>query len=135
MAAFDAPNRETCVVSRPVTNTPLQALVLLNDVQYVEAARAFGQRLALREAKDDVGKLQWGVLEALSRPATEKELTVLTAALKRERERYAKDTAAAQALVAVGEAARERKLPVAEHAAWTQVAATLLNLSEVVTKN
>jgi len=135
MAAFDAPNRETCVVSRPVTNTPLQALVMLNDVQYVEAARAFGQRLALWEAKDDVGKLQWGVLEALSRPATEKELTVLTAALQRERQRYAKDTAAAQALVAVGEAARERKLPVAEHAAWTQVAATLLNLSEVVTKN
>jgi hypothetical protein len=123
------------VVSRPVTNTPLQALVMLNDVQYVEAARAFGQRLALLDAKDDAGKIQWGVLEALSRPATEKELTVLTAALKRERARYAQDAAAAQALVAVGEAARDRKLPVVEHAAWTQVGAILLNLSEVVTKN
>lgn len=135
MAAFDAPNRETCVVSRPVTNTPLQALVLLNDVQYVEAARAFGQRLALREEKEDTAKVQWGVLEALSRPATEKELAVLTAALQRERARYARDAAAAQALVTVGEAPRDRRLPAAEHAAWTQVAATLLNLSEVVTKN
>ncbi len=135
MAAFDAPNRETCVVSRPLTNTPLQALVLLNDTQFVEAARGFAQRILARPDVDDTNRLRWAVLEALSRPPTETENRVLLAALERERATYRADEAAARALLRVGESPAPRAHPPAELAAWTQVAATLFNLSEFVTKN
>lgn len=135
MAAFDAPNRETCVVSRPLTNTPLQALVLLNDTQFVEAARGFAQRLLQRPESDDRERLRWAMLEALSRPPTESESRVLLAALQRERATYQADEAAARALLRVGESPLPRALPTAELAAWTQVASTLFNLSEFVSKN
>jgi hypothetical protein len=134
MSVFDAPNREVCVVSRPSTTTPLQALVLLNDVQFVEASRAFAQRILLREG-DDTAKLRWASAECLSRWPTERELSVMTAALRRERARYSADEAAARAFLANGESPRNETLPVAEHAAWSQVAALLLNLSETVTRN
>jgi len=134
MAAFDAPNRETCVVSRPTTNTPLQALVMLNDVQFVEAARCFAQKI-LMHAGNDSSKLQWAFLESLSRPASEYELGLLQKSLSRERSRYRKDKQAARALISVGESLRNRDLPVEEHAAWTQIASTVFNLSETVTRN
>ncbi len=134
MAAFDAPNRETCVVSRPTTNTPLQALVLLNDVQYVEAARAFAERI-LKQGQDDRGRIQWAILTALSRPAIEQELDVFGKAIARERARYRADPAAAQRLLAVGESPRDPRIPLEEHAAWMQIASTILNLSETVTSN
>ncbi len=135
MAAFDAPNRETCVVSRPITNTPLQALVLLNDTQFVEAARVFAQRVLAQEAADDPERLRWAVQEALSRPPTADEQRVLLAALARERQRYQADEQAARSLLHVGESPASRTLPIAELAAWTQIATTLFNLSEMVTKN
>lgn len=134
MAAFDAPNRETCVVSRPTTNTPLQALVLLNDVQFVEASRAFAERI-LEQPGDDREKLSWAILEALSRPPSDQELTVLANAVVRERERYQADPDAAKELLSVGESIRNRKIPAIEHAAWTQAANTILNLSDAVTRN
>jgi hypothetical protein len=134
MAAFDAPNREVCVVARPSTTTPLQALVLLNDVQFVEASRGFAERIVGR-APDDAPRLRWAFCECLSRPPTEKELAVLTAALRRERNRYSADEAAARAYLANGESPRNEKIPPAEHAAWSQIAALLLNLSETVTRN
>ncbi len=134
MAAFDAPNRETCVVSRPATNTPLQALVMLNDVQFVEAARAFAERILTQDG-DDRAKLSWAVLQALSRPASDQELQVLERALSRERARYQAEPRAAELLLRVGESPRNRELPAAEHAAWAQIASTLLNLSEAVTRN
>ena len=135
MAAFDAPNRETCVVSRPLTNTPLQALVLLNDTQFVEAARSFAQRILSRPGSDDAQRLHWALLEALSRPPTEKESRVLLAALQRERATYQASEADARALLRVGESPVPRTHPPAELAAWTQVASTILNLSEFVSKN
>lgn len=134
MAAFDAPNRETCVVSRPTTNTPLQALVLLNDVQFVEAARAFAERI-IASADDDESRIRWAVVECLSRQAEERELQVLTKALGRERNHYRSDHAAAEELLKVGESRRNRKIDPKEHAAWTQVACLLMNLSETVTRN
>ena len=90
MVAFDAPNRETCVVFRNPTTTPLQALVLLNDVQFVEASRAFAARIA-RHDGDDAARLRWAFEECLSRPPSEAELSVLTAALSRERQRACRD--------------------------------------------
>jgi hypothetical protein len=157
MTAFDAPNREVCTVARSNTNTPLQALVVLNDVQFVEAARAFAERMLAPGASgrrgdgetergrggeagkggegDDQARLRWAFAECLSRPPTERELGVLSGALQRERARYAKNEAAARAFLAAGESPRDERIPAAEHAAWSQVAALLLNLSETVTRN
>jgi hypothetical protein len=134
MTVFDAPNRETCVVARPATTTPLQALVLLNDVQFVEAARAFAQRM-LQHHGDDRERLLWGFEEATSRPPGDGELKVLNAALSRERRRYAANEQLARELLSAGESPRDERLPVPEHAAWAQVAALILNLSETVTRN
>jgi len=134
MAAFDAPNREVCTVDRGRTTTPLQALVLLNDTQYVEASRAFAQRILQRRG-NDTARLRWAFGECLSRPPNPKELQVLAAALRRERSRYAANPAAAQAFLAVGESPRDTRLPLSEHAAWSQVGALLLNLSETITRN
>ena len=134
MASFDAPNRETCVVDRAITNTPLQALVLLNDVQFVEAARAFAER-ALAMGGDDARRLAWAFREATSRMPDAQEEKVLARALARERATFKADADAAAALLAQGESARNAALDPVEHAAWTQVAALILNLSEVITRN
>jgi hypothetical protein len=134
MASFDAPNREVCVVDRATTNTPLQALVLLNDVQFVEAARAFAER-ALALAGDDARRLEWAFREATSRAPDEREMQVLLRALTRERAEFAADPASANALLSHGESPRNQEIAPEEHAAWTQVAALILNLSEIVTRN
>jgi hypothetical protein len=134
MVAFDAPNREVCTIARSNTTTPLQALVSLNDTQFVEAARALGERLANRTGNDDA-KLRWAFLEVVSREPSAQELAVATKTLARERARYARDTARAQAVLSVGESPRDQQIPAAEHAAWMQVSTLLLNLSEAVTRN
>ena len=134
MVAFDAPNRETCVVSRPATTTPLQALVLLNDVQFVEAARAFAERIIAR-TDHDADRLRWAFAECVSRPPSDEEFAVLTRALQRERARYAADESTAREYLANGESPRNENIPAPEHAAWSQIAALLLNLSETVARN
>ena len=98
MVAFDAPNREICTVARPTTTTPLQALVLLNDVQFVEASRAFAERI-LEQPMDETDRLRWAFEECVSRQPTDAELAVLSKALARERARYAADQAAAHKLL------------------------------------
>lgn len=134
MTAFDAPNREVCTIARGNTTTPLQALVTLNDPQFVEAARVFAQRTLLHQG-DDTRRLQWAFLQATSRQPRTAELDVLKSALARERARYqAKPELATQAL-SVGESPRHDSIPAAEHAAWMQIASLLLNLSESVTRN
>jgi mono/diheme cytochrome c family protein len=134
MTTFDAPNREVCVVARPSTTTPLQALVLLNDTQFVEASRAFAERI-LRRPGNDRQRLAWAFLEAVGRPVSETELDVLVASLARERQRYAAAPEAADAFLRNGESRRDEALPVVEHAAWGAVASLLLNLSETITRN
>ncbi|MEY3529948.1 MAG: hypothetical protein RLZ70_1016 [Verrucomicrobiota bacterium] len=134
MVAFDAPNREVCTVTRGNTSTPLQALVTLNDTQFVEASRALGERLAKRGG-NDAAKLRWAFLEVVSREPTAQELTVVTKTLARERARYAGDAASAVNVLSVGESPRDAQIPAGEHAAWMQVATLLLNLSEAVTRN
>ena len=134
MVAFDAPNREVCTVARSNTNTPLQALVLLNDVQFVEAARVLAERL-LAAAADDDARLRHAFLATLSRPPAAAESAVLSRTLTRERARSARDEAAARALLAAGESPRDERIPAPEHAAWTQVASLVLNLSETVMRN
>jgi hypothetical protein len=133
MAIFDAPNREVCSIGRAATNTPLQALVTLNDPQFVEAARVFAESLLTMDAADDA-RLSDGFRRVTARPAAAEELAVLTRALARERDRYRADPAAAAELLGIGESPRAASLDPAEHAAWTQVCSMLLNLSESLTR-
>ena len=135
MALFDAPNREICTFDRATTNTPLQALVMLNDAQFVEAARAFAERI-MRHEGGDAQKLVWAFAEATSRTPKPAEAEVLATALARERSYFAMNPEAADKLLAHGESPRDASLaPATEHAAWSQVAALLLNLSETVTRD
>jgi hypothetical protein len=108
--------------------------VLLNDVQYVEASRAFAERI-LDQPADDANRLRWAFEECVSRQPTNAELAVLTNALNRERTRYQANPNAAEQYLANGESPRNEKIQTTEHAAWSQVAALLLNLSETVTRN
>ena len=134
MVAFDAPNREVCTVGRATTDTPLQALVLLNDVQFVEAARVFAERI-VRSGPTDGARLAWAFSTATSRAGQPDELAVLQRALVRERAHFAANPDDAARLLAVGEAPRDASLDPVEHAAWAQVATLLLNLSETITRN
>ncbi|WP_148075062.1 PSD1 and planctomycete cytochrome C domain-containing protein [Bythopirellula goksoeyrii] len=134
MAAFDAPTRETCTIQRLSTTTPLQALVLLNDTQFVEAARNFAERIIAHGNKDS-DRARWAFEECVSRTPTVEELEVLANALDRERRRYSDDQTAAEEFLANGESPRNEQIPPGEHAAWSQVAALLMNLSETVTCN
>lgn len=132
MAAFDAPNREACTTDRGVTNTPLQAFILMNDPQYVEAARVFAQSL-LESEQTDLERLATAFERVTSRPPTAFELKILTTSLKRERTKNS-DPENAVRLLSVGESPRNPDLPVLEHAAWTNLCGLLLNLSEAVTR-
>ena len=134
MAIFDAPNREVCTVDRANTNTPLQALVMLNDAQFVEAARAFAQR-ALQHGGTDDQRLAWMFAEATAREPSPAELATLQRALGRERAMFETAPERARSLLSIGEAPRDESIAPREHAAWTQVATLLLNLSETITKN
>ena len=134
MVTFDAPNREVCTIARGNTTTPLQALVLLNDPQFVEAARALAER-TLRQPGDDASHLRWAILTATAREPKPAEIAILQGTLARERKRYAAHPDAAQAALGVGESPRNGSIPAPEHAAWMQVATLILNLSEFVTRN
>ncbi len=87
------------------------------------------------ERERDEARLRWAFVACLSRPPEPQEFSVLAAALKRERAHYVKNESAARALLAVGESPRNEQIPVAELAAWTQVASLLFNLSETITRN
>ena len=127
LIAFDAPSREECTVERPRSNTPQQALVLLNDPTYVEAARVLAAR-TYRAAKDDPARLTWAC-----RSPREAESKVLLSLLALHTDRYAKDEAAAKAILSVGDAPAETS-ELAVLAAWTSVTRTLLNLHETITR-
>lgn len=136
MAAFDAPTREVCTVRRRITNTPQQALVLLNDPQFVEAARALAQRMVAGEGfsgrpEDRIAR---AFLEVTARRPGGRELATLTRLHARQRERFAVEPASAAKLLAVGESPAAGAQP-ADLAAFTMVARAILNLSETITRN
>jgi hypothetical protein len=134
MATFDAPDRETCTSRRAQTNTPLQALVLMNDPAYVEAARALAERTLVEGGRDDRARLAYAFRLATARSPSNREADVLRQLLRQRREGFAQDRQAAAALVSVGESRRNRNLDVAELAAWTTVTSVILNLDETITK-
>ncbi|MFO0845018.1 MAG: DUF1549 and DUF1553 domain-containing protein [Gemmataceae bacterium] len=134
LKAFDAPSREECTAQRPVSNTPLQALALLNDPSFVEAARAFAARALTGEGTDEQ-RLSFVWREALSRPITTREQKVLARLLRQQREHYRANADEARKLLQVGQASPPVGIDVAELAAWAAVARAVLNLDEVVTRN
>jgi hypothetical protein len=135
LKAFDAPSREECTARRPVSNTPLAALALLNDPSFVEAARAFAARVVREGGKAEENQVRWAWRAVLSRPPEEREVAALARLYRQEREQYATDRAAAEKLVRVGLSPRPEEIDVAELAAWTAVARALLNLNEAITRN
>ena len=135
MTNFDAPNREQSCTRRERNNTPMQALQLLNDVQYFEAARALAERVLAEGGKDDATRLRWLFRTVLSRVPDEKETGLLTDALAQQRYHAGADAKAAEAIVAAGESVPKQAAPATETAAWTMVANLVLNLDETVTRN
>ncbi|MBK7644313.1 MAG: PSD1 domain-containing protein [Planctomycetes bacterium] len=134
LQTFDAPTRESCVVRRITTNTPLQALVLWNDVQFVEAARVLAQHV-LEQPAADAERLASLFERATAREPAQEVLAPLTKLLERFRARYADDEAAAKELVAQGMAPRPMDADARELAAWTMVASTVLNLDATLCRN
>jgi hypothetical protein len=135
LATLDAPDREVCVVRRSRTNTPLQALVLMNDPTYVEAARKLAERIMKEGGATADERIAFAFKLATARSPKEKEVTVLKRVFESQRERYAKDKPAAEKLLKVGESPRDEKLDVVELASWAMVANAIMNLDEVVTRN
>jgi hypothetical protein len=134
LLAFDASTREECTVDRPCSNTPLQALALLNDPTYVEAARALAERV-LSEADRDTGKrLAFLYRTVLSREPRPEEVEVLSELLAEHRRQYEADRKAAAALLVVGQREKPENLDAANAAAWTSVARTVLSLHETITR-
>jgi hypothetical protein len=132
---FDAPNREQLCALRDRTNTPLQALHLMNDVQHIEAARALAERVLTEGGKDDTDRITFLYRTVLSRKPDADELRLVTAALAKQRELFAADYAAAAKLVALGESKPRSAAPVTETAAWAMTASLVLNLDETVSRN
>jgi hypothetical protein len=134
LSVFDAPNREICSIVRLPTNTPLQALVTLNDPQFVEASRALAVKLLDAPLPDDRARLAAAFERTTSRTPKPAELDTLETSLKRERQRYNADPKSAAELLSIGELPQNTKHALPELAAWTQLASTLLNLSETITR-
>jgi hypothetical protein len=131
---FDVAARQTCQVKVARTNTPLHALVTLNDVTYVEAARALAQRVLLGPAADDAARLSEAFRRCTARPPQPRELAVLSRRLQTLREHFSRDEAAAKKLISVGESVPTEQIPPSELAAFTSVASLLLNLDETISK-
>ncbi|MFP6666810.1 MAG: PSD1 and planctomycete cytochrome C domain-containing protein [Pirellulales bacterium] len=135
LQAFDAPAREECVAARPRSNTPQQALVLLNDPTYVEAARALGAKMMLEGGGTVDQRNAWVYRRALARNPSEDELAILKAVFERHLKKYDEDADAAAKLLEIGEAELPDNVDVTELAAWTAVARVILNLHETITRN
>jgi hypothetical protein len=138
LVAFDAPSREECTAKRARSNTPLQALVLLNDPSFVEAAHAFGRGIMDCNEKDVDQKIDWAVFTALARRPSGAERRVLGEVYRAQLERYRGDPSAARQLLGVGQRTVPADLSpetVAQMAAWTSVARVLLNLHETITRS
>ena len=134
LALLDAPAREICTVRRARTNTPLQALALLNDVQFFETARHLARRMMVEGGADPDGRIRLGWRLATARPPSPQESDELRELLEHYQAIYTEDPEAALELLGVGDSEPDGTLPASELAAWTLIANLLLNLDETVTK-
>ena len=136
LANFDAPSREECIAARTVANTPQQALTLLNDPNFVEAARAFARSILADDnvrSLDDNQRLNIIFERALARPIKDREQTALLSFLVNQRDEARKDPAAARQLVQLGPEEKSVLDPT-EWAAWTEVCRVVMNLHETLTR-
>ena len=134
MAAFDAPEREYCVVRRSRTNTPLQAIVMMHDPQFVEAARHLGLRMKQHGGKNISEQLRYGFRVCFSRLPSSQELTVLEGLFRERRQHFSENPGAASKLLSVGDSPVPDEIDHVELAAYTSIGRILMNLSEFVTK-
>ena len=134
LLTFDAPTREFCNIRRSTTNTPLQALVLWNDVQFVEAARTFAQR-ALTARADDGERLGWMFLSCTGRAPDASEGAALSAALAAFRQRYLDAPEDAKSLLSIGDSALPMETNLPELAAWTLIANAVLSLDATISRS
>jgi hypothetical protein len=134
MVAFDAPGRETCVVREVRTDTPLQALNVLNDVTFVEAARGFGERILQEAGPNPEVRLAAAFQAATGRRPRPQELTILRDGFENQRARFRRDHRSAVALIHTGESSPDPRLDPCELAAYTALAQLILNLDETITR-
>lgn len=134
MITFDAAGRETCIVKETRTNTPLQALNLMNDITYVEAARLLGERMMSEAEPTAAGRITRAFQLVLGRTPHPSELAVLTDGYERHLAYYRDRTADAEKLTAQGEYPKNTKLNQPELAACTTIAGLIFNLDEAVTR-
>lgn len=134
LQAFDAPSREECTIERINSNTPLQALALLNDPAYVEAARGLAEEIVRRGGANVDDRINWTFMQTLDRKPSKAEAGLLRTLYTQEWAHYARDDKDAKALLSVGEHPAPKDLKPGELAAWTSVARTVLNLSETITR-
>ena len=130
---FDAGTREKCLLRRSRTNTPLQALLMLNDPTWIEASRVLAE-VTLTGSSDDHERLRTLFRRVVSRTPESDELHLLNGLLERQRARFGTDASAAAQLVSVGAASRDQRIDAEELAAWTILAQTIFNLDEVITR-
>jgi hypothetical protein len=131
---FDVANRQQCTVKAGRTNTPLHALVTLNDITYVEAARALAERMLKQGGNADTDRLAYGFRLCTSRPPNAKEAALLATSLTHFRQQFSADEESAKKLIATGESKPDPNIPPTELAAQTSLALLLLNLDETLTK-
>jgi len=134
MTTFDAPSRESCQVRRERTNTPLQALLLMNEPQFIEAARALAERTLRDGGSTADDRLTFMFRLATARAPERKDFAELSSALKDLTAHYAKETEAAKQLIAAGTTKPDPRFSASELAAWTMIGNVILNLDEVITK-
>jgi len=134
MIAFDAPSREECTCERARSNIPQQALVLLNDPEFVEAAKSFAVKILAGGGPNDAAKLSWAFEKATGRTPKEKEKKILFDLLAKHRKKYAADPNEIAKLTAIGEAKMPAGMNGPEIAAWTNVCRAILNLHETITR-
>lgn len=131
LLVFDAPTREECTAERAISNSPTQALALLNDPTYVEAARALAIRM-LQQDGTEQNKIAWAVQQVLSRNARPKEIEVLASLYQKHVTEFAHDLYAAKAHLAIGNHQAPKDINPLELAAWTSVSRVILNLHETI---
>ncbi len=134
LATFDAPDREKCTVRRARTNTPLQALVLLNDPTYIEASRILAEGMMTQAGNAPSSRLRFAYRRALARDPNPQERQVLLTLFQKQLDEFRQNEQAAIDLLSVGDSPRNKQLNPVELAAWTTIASTILNLDETVTK-
>ena len=132
---FDAPSREKCTARRTVTNTPLQALVLMNDPAFMEASRKFAERDIQEAGPNETDRIRFAFRAVTDRDPTPQELAILDKLYGKERAHYESDPSDAAKVVSIGESPRDKHLDTVDLAAMTLVTSTILNMDETVTKN